>query len=153
MNSKLRFSIFPRAVSAPRWLAASLWLLTGLSASYWSLRGWGNAEQAILPAPTAERITADREAVARGLGAVEPSSDAIDMGADATSPHELLGVVRTVGGRGAALIASDGQPPRAYRIGAELPDGLVLRELTPREALLGPAQGDITLRLSLPVKP
>ena len=51
-----------------------------------------------------------------------------------------------------AAIASDGKPAKPYRIGAELPGGLVLRELTPREALLGPAEGEATQRLSLPAK-
>ena len=49
-------------------------------------------------------------------------------------------------------VTVDGKPAKPYRIGAELPGGLRLRELTPREALLGPAEGGITQRLSLPAK-
>lgn len=139
-----------QAAAAPRWLAAGLWLLAGLSASYWGLRGWGDAELASVPAPTAERVLADPQAVALGLGAGVPA--AAEPGPAEISRYVLLGVVRDAGGRGAALIATDGQPPKPYRVGAALPGGLLLRELTPREALLGPAEGAATQRLSLPVK-
>jgi general secretion pathway protein C len=145
---------FPRpaltASAAPRWLAAGLWLLAGLSASYWGLRAWGDAELVTVPAPAAESIAVDPEAVARGLGAVSAVTAQGEGEPVEASRHVLLGVVRDAAGRGAALIASDGKPARPYRIGAELPDGLHLRELTPREALLGPAEGAITQRLSLP---
>ncbi len=139
-----------QASAVPRWLAAGLWLLAGLSASYWGLRGWGDAELAAVPAPAAERLVADPQAVARGLGAGVPATS--EPAPAEASRHVLLGVVRDAGGRGAALIATDGQPPKPYRVGAELPGGLLLRELTPRDALLGGAEGEATLRLSLPVK-
>lgn len=140
------------ALAAPRWLAAGLWLLAGLSASYWGLRAWGDAELVNVPAPAAESVAADPEAVARGLGAVTAAAVQDEGEALESSRHLLLGVVRDGAGRGAALIASDGKPARPYRIGAELPGGLRLRELTPREALLGPAEGEITQRLSLPAR-
>ena len=35
-------------------LARPLWLLAGLSASYWGLRAWGDAELVKVPAPAAE---------------------------------------------------------------------------------------------------
>ncbi len=152
MHPSLRLRHVPNASQAPRWLAAGLWLLAGLSASYWGARWWGDAEQASVPAPAVERVTVEREALARGLGASDASRAGGAEASDVPSRHALLGVVRDAGGRGAALIASDGQPPKPYRVGAALPDGLVLRELTPREALLGSAQGGITQRLSLPVK-
>jgi general secretion pathway protein C len=138
--------------AAPRWLAAGLWLLAGLSASYWGLRVWGDAELVSVPAPAAESVAADPQAVARGLGAVSAVAVQAEGEPIEASRHVLLGVVRDGAGRGAALIASDGKPAKPYRIGAELPGGLVLRELTPREALLGPAEGEATQRLSLPAK-
>ena len=147
---------FPRpaltASAAPRWLAAGLWVLAGLTASYWGLRAWGDAELVSVPAPAAEAVAADPEAVARGLGAVSAVAAQDEGEVLETSRHVLLGVVRDVAGHGAALIASDGQSAKPYRIGAELPGGLRLRELTPREALLGPAEGEVTQRLSLPAR-
>jgi general secretion pathway protein C len=142
----------PNASSAPRWLAAGLWLLAGLSASYWGARLWGAAEIDPVPAPAVERFEVDPQAVARGLG-----SDTVEVAdpaqASEASRHQLLGVVRDASGRGAALIATDDEPARPYRVGASLPDGLLLRELTPREVLLGPAEGEPTQRLSLPPRP
>lgn len=140
------------ASAAPRWLAAGLWLLAGLSASYWGLRIWGDAELVSVPAPAAESVAADPQAVAHGLGAVSVVASQAEGEPIEASRHVLLGVVRDGAGRGAALIASDGKLAKPYRIGAELPGGLVLRELTPREALLGPAEGEATQRLSLPAK-
>lgn len=140
------------ASAAPRWLAAGLWLLAGLSASYWGLRIWGDAELVSVPAPAPESVAADPQAVAHGLGAVSVVASQAEGEPIEASRHVLLGVVRDGAGRGAALIASDGKPAKPYRIGAELPGGLVLRELTPREALLGPAEGEATQRLSLPAK-
>lgn len=140
------------ASAAPRWLAAGLWLLAGLSASYWGLRAWGDAELVKVPAPAAEPVTVDPEAVARGLGAVSVVASQAEGEPVEASRHLLLGVVRDGAGRGAALIASDGKPAKPYRIGDELPGGLVLRELTPREALLGPVEGEATQRLSLPAR-
>ena len=52
------------ASAAPRWLAAGLWLLAGLSASYWGLRVWGDAELVSVPAPAAESVAADPQALA-----------------------------------------------------------------------------------------
>lgn len=138
--------------AAPRRLAAGLWLLAGLSASYWGARLWGDAELSAVPAPAAERLAADPQAVARGLGGGTASAAAGPSEAARPSRYQLLGVVRDAGGRGAALIAGDGQPARTYRVGAALPDGLLLRELGPREVLLGPAQGEPTERLSLPAR-
>ncbi|MEN9905080.1 MAG: hypothetical protein RLZZ555_1645 [Pseudomonadota bacterium] len=135
--------------SAPRWLAAGLWLLAGLSASYWGARLWGDAGLDPVPAPAAERLEVDPQAVDRGLGGGALAAPGPAPASEA-SRHQLLGVVRDSGGWGAALIATDGQPARPYRIGASLPDGLLLRELSAREALLGPADGEPTQRLSLP---
>ncbi len=147
---------FPRpaltASAAPRWLAAGLWLLAGLSASYWGLRAWGDAELVNVPAPVAEPVAVDPQAVARGLGAASAVASPAEGEPIEASRHVLLGVVRDGAGRGAALIASDGQPAKPYRIGDELPGGLLLRELTPREVLLGPVEGEATQRLSLPAR-
>ncbi len=137
---------------APRWLAASVWLLAGLSASYWGARLWGDAELVAVPAPAAERLEADPQAVARGLGSAPASAPQGAAVEAEPSRHQLLGVVRDASGRGAALISSDGQPAKPYRVGAALPDGLLLLELEAREAQLGPARGEPSQRLSLPAR-
>ena len=67
---------------------------------------------------------------------------------------ELAVLAGTASGGGAALIAVDGKPPKPFRVGASVDDGLVLQSLNRREARLGPAPtGDSTLTLVVPLKP
>ncbi|MGX5651902.1 hypothetical protein ACWKW4_16745, partial [Hydrogenophaga borbori] len=54
----------------------------------------------------------------------------------------------------AALIAIDGQPPKPYRVGAELDGGVVLQSVQRRSARLAPAGGGQQgFELSLPAPP
>jgi general secretion pathway protein C len=50
--------------------------------------------------------------------------------------YKLLGVIASGTGQGSALIAVDGQPPKAFRVGQDVNDGLKLVSLTPRQARL-----------------
>ncbi len=68
-----------------------------------------------------------------------------------SSRFELLGVVAGASGQGSALIAVDGQTPRAFRVGQTVSDGVVLQGLGPKQAQLGSAtQGAALFSLSLP---
>jgi general secretion pathway protein C len=68
-----------------------------------------------------------------------------------SSRFQLLGVVAGASGQGSALIALDGQPPRAFRVGQTVTDGVVLQSLGPKQAQLGgSAQGAALFSLSLP---
>jgi general secretion pathway protein C len=68
----------------------------------------------------------------------------------------LLGVVapRSAGGhqgrQGLALIAVDGQPPKAWRVGAAVDERWTLLAVRHRQADLGPAGGAVALTLELP---
>jgi general secretion pathway protein C len=68
-----------------------------------------------------------------------------------SSRFQLLGVVAGASGQGSALIALDGQPPRAFRVGQTVTDGVVLQSLGPKQAQLGvSALGAALFSLSLP---
>ena len=72
----------------------------------------------------------------------------------APSRYALLGVYagRDSGG-GAAVIAVGGQPAKAYKVGAQVDEGLVLQSLSAREARLGASPGgpaSMTLNLVVP---
>ena len=68
-----------------------------------------------------------------------------------SSRFELWGVVAGASGQGSALIAVDGQPPRPFRVGQTVTDGLVLQSLGPKQAQLGSsAQSAPLFSLSLP---
>ncbi|MCE2780732.1 type II secretion system protein N [Limnohabitans sp.] len=58
-----------------------------------------------------------------------------------SSRFQLLGVIANASGHGSALIAVDGQAPKAYRVGQTLTDGVTLINLSARQANLGPASG------------
>jgi general secretion pathway protein C len=68
-----------------------------------------------------------------------------------SSRFVLWGVVSGASGLGSALIAVDGQPPRPFRVGQTVTDGVVLQSLGPKQAQLGAsAQGAALFSLSLP---
>ena len=68
-----------------------------------------------------------------------------------SSRFELWGVVAGASGQGSALIAVDGQPPRPFRVGQTVTDGVVLQSLGPKQAQLGArAQGAALFSLRLP---
>jgi len=71
------------------------------------------------------------------------------------SRFQLLGVVAPRGALqpAVALIAVDGNPPRAYRIGSAIDGDLVLQSVEPRAASLGPQGGSAAVRLELPPPP
>jgi general secretion pathway protein C len=53
-----------------------------------------------------------------------------------SAQYKLLGVIASGTGQGSALIAVDGQPPKAFRVGQDVNEGLKLVSLTPRQARL-----------------
>jgi general secretion pathway protein C len=70
--------------------------------------------------------------------------------ASVSSRFQLLGVVADSDGRGAALIAVDGKPPKPYRVGAAVDENLVLQSVAPRRATLAAstsAPAAVTLEL------
>jgi general secretion pathway protein C len=64
---------------------------------------------------------------------------------------QLLGLFAAQPGRsGVALIAVDGKPPRAFRVGAIVDGGHVLQAVDKRSAMLGPRGGATAMTLRLP---
>lgn len=69
----------------------------------------------------------------------------------ASGRYQLWGVVAGASGRGSALIAIDGQPPKAYRVGQALSEGVYLQSLNHRQAQIGAsAEGPSLFALTLP---
>jgi general secretion pathway protein C len=135
----------------------ALWVLIAGSVVYWGLRLFAQPE----PAP-AHAVLAQDNSVARGdllrlLGTpaepvvVEPEPVPV---ARPDARFALLGVVSPQADRsqagGVALIAIDGQPARAYRVGGPVEGDTVLLSVHPRGARLGPRGGEPTIALDLP---
>jgi len=135
------------------WLIRLLtFLLAGLaagSALYWVLK-WptsGPAVRDMTVAPAAAVVDTDK--LAQLLGASQGpavASEAADVG---EANFKLVGVIAQ-GSQGSALIAVDGKPPKPFRVGSEVGNGLVLRAVSSRTAQLASAMNtpaSVTLEL------
>jgi general secretion pathway protein C len=129
-----------------------LWLLAAGSLVYWGLRIAPRAPVAAVAAAGRTPRATDPEAVARLLGATAAgvlvvASPMVSL----ASRFNLQGVVAARSRRGAALIAVDGKPPRPFRVGAVVDDGLVLQAVEGRRAVLAASLGGPpVLTLELP---
>ncbi|MDP1649978.1 MAG: hypothetical protein Q8M01_17500 [Rubrivivax sp.] len=138
-----------------RWLTFLVWALAAASALAWGLQIFVRPPSTPTPAVVADTGTAVRGDLTRLLGVDAASAlaqAAPEAAADAR--FRLVGVVSPrspkAAREGLALIAVDGKPPRAYRVGAAV-DGLhVLQGVDARGATLGPRGGAALIALKLP---
>jgi general secretion pathway protein C len=146
--------ISPTARSANLWPGVSAALVgcaAAASVVFWVLNfPAGSAVQGLpLVQSSAPAVTASSSshlARAWGVQAALPEVSIVQ-----SSRFVLWGVVAGASGQGSALIAVDGQPPRPFRVGQTLTDGVVLQGLGPKQAQLGTnAQGAALFSLSLP---
>ncbi len=137
-----------------RLVTLAFWAMAAASLAWWGLRLGGRAA----PAPSANQTAvttpvavADPSAVAKLLGAAAPVGPAAAPAA--INRFVLLGVVASPSHRGSALIAVDGKPGRAFRVGSKVDEGLVLEAVEPRKARLtqpGSAAEPMVLEMPLP---
>jgi general secretion pathway protein C len=149
--------ISPTSQSTKLWSgagAALLWCLAAASVVFWVLNfPSGSAVQAVPVVQSAGQASSSSPAqasvhLARALGVQAPVPE---VSIAQSSRFELWGVVAGASGQGSALIAVDGQPPRAFRVGQTVTEGVVLQGLGPKQAQLGAsAQGAALFSLSLP---
>lgn len=142
--------------------SAALWRLRGVTLALAALAAasvvfWVLKLSTSSPVPvdvaaisTPDRVQpADTDAVARALGASR-AGDAAPRGLPAQR-WTLSGVARAGTSQGVALIASEGQAAKPYRVKARLEEGLFLVGLEPRKAHLGPTpDGPVSVTLELP---
>ena len=92
--------------------------------------------------------------IAKALGQKPTQPVLTSSTAITSSQFRLWGVIAAASGQGSALIATNGQPPKAYRVGQNLTDEWTLTALTPRQAQLKSASAELMLDLpSTPEKP
>lgn len=136
----------------PRAATLVLWALAAASLAWWGLRLSGPSKPtavAPVPATTSAEAAVDPAALARLLGAAPASALASVPGA--ASRFVLVGVVAGRSNKGAALIAVDGKPARAFRVGSKIDEGVVLQAVEPRRARLGSgADAATALTLEMP---
>jgi len=143
--------------SASNWTVRGVtflvWAAAAASAAYWALKlGNPSVPAVVAPAATRQGGTGDPMAIARLLGHSAPSGAGTPVAAAPTSSRfSLVGVVAGRSEQGAALIAVDGRPPRPYRVGSRVDEGLVLQSVQPRRAVLAASpDGPPVVTLEMP---
>lgn len=142
-----------------RWPTFLVWALVAASAVAWGLKLFVTAPGAPPQVAIAGQAQLPRGDVTRVLGADAPPP--VDAAAGETLASgsaegrvQLVGVVAPRGNEtarnGVALIAVDGKPARAYRVGAVVFDDNVLQAVRARGADLGPAGGKVAVALNIP---
>lgn len=125
-------------------------------AAAWGLRLFVPARPAPLHTTTVDTAVSPRGDLTRLFGVEAPPAPV----AEAPPPDarfKLIGVAapRAAGhaGEGYAVIAVDGKPARAFRLGGVVDGEIVLQEVRPRGATLGPRHGPPTVALEIPPLP
>jgi general secretion pathway protein C len=137
----------------PVWVAAFLWFAAAGSGAFWALQLPQTRTAVDTPVVTAGRAGAHVD-LSAGLTRIWGlQTDAPAVYATQSVRYDLLGVVAEASGRGSALIAMDGKPPKAYRVGDQLSETTRLQSLGPREAVLsGPTATAGPVILTLPTQ-
>lgn len=152
---------------AARWAAFGVWAAVAASALFWGLRLFVVAPAMPPHAAVAVAGVSAGGDPARVLGDDEPAAAAEAPAALAPPPaarFQLVGVVAPDGrsgdarravaqGAGVALIAIDGEPARAFRVGATVDGDTVLQSVQQRGATLGARGAQASLALELPPLP
>lgn len=135
-----------------KWWAFGLWAAVAASAVFWGLKLFVPGAPVPAHAGVAALAASPRGDLTRLLGA-----DPVVLAAalpPASARFQLVGVVAPKGAfpsrDGVALIAVDGKPAKAYRVGAAIEDNLVLQSVAQRGASLGPREGAATVALDIP---
>jgi general secretion pathway protein C len=148
-----------RRMSA-RLMTLVVWALAAAAAVAWGLKLFVNPTPVPAGAQVADTTPVLQADLTRLLGAdpAPPAAAAEEAAPPPDARFTLLGVVaprqgaatRTGPREGVALIAIDGQTPRAYRVGARIEGDTVLQSVHARGAELGPRGGPARVALELP---
>lgn len=139
-----------------RWFTFVLWAAVAASAVAWGLKLFVTAPPMPREARVADAGQALRGDVTRVLGADAPPPVATEAApAPVTDARfQLVGVVAPrspqAAREGLALIAVDGKPPKAFRVGAAVEGTTVVKAVRARGADLGPRDGAVTIALQIP---
>lgn len=134
-----------------KWLSFLVWGLVVGGAVVWTLKfpvQTGGMPVTVAQAPavqTGAQLSAD---VARSLGH-RTAAPSAPLAADLR--FQLLGVIAGGSGSGSALISVGGLPPKAFKVGQPVTEGVVLQRLQARRAELGSEpNGQVQWTLELP---
>jgi len=127
------------------------------SALYWALQLFVTAPQAPPGTVAVQPGVGARGDLARLFGAEAPAPVLAAAAPVPDNRFQLVGVLSPRGAQasreGVALIAVDGAPAKAFRVGASVADGTVLQAVRARGVTLGPRGGEATASLELSPPP
>lgn len=127
------------------WSALGVWAVAAAGVVYWGLLLVAPKTWPVLGLSSPEVLKGQSTpAVTQALGGV---SSAQQASVPVVAQYKLLGVIAAGSGQGSALISWDGQPPKAFRVGQVVHDGLKLVSLTPRQARLQSSGQALVLEL------
>ena len=134
-----------------------IWALVAATAVFWGLRLWVRPAEAPQYTVPVGEVAVARGDLGRLLGATPVAAAAVAATPEAASRLRLIGIMAPKAsaasaqpGRGVALIAVDGKPPKAFVVGSALDTNMVLQSVSLRTAAIGPAQGTAAVTLELP---
>ncbi|MEO8060480.1 MAG: hypothetical protein ABI671_19355 [Burkholderiales bacterium] len=134
-----------------------IWALVAATAVFWGLRLWARPVEAPPYTVPVGDVAVARGDLSRLLGATPLAAAAVVATPEAASRFRLIGIVAPKAtaasaqpGHGVALIAVDGNPPKAFVVGSALDTDMVLQSVSLRTAAIGPAQGTTAVTLELP---
>jgi general secretion pathway protein C len=129
-----------RSLMVP-WVTALLWLAAAASMVFWVLKwpAWQAVDATVASAVATLDSNALQTQTGRALGYASDTQPRAEQ--PASTSFKLLGVIASASGQGSALISVDGQPPKAFRVGQVVSEGVTLLKLGPRQASLGPQGG------------
>ena len=139
-----------------RWWTLAVWALAAASGLYWGLQVFVKPPAAPPHTQTAAATPALAGDLTRLLGNDPPPPAAAEAepAVPADARFQLIGVVsppaRAAAREGVALIAIDGQAPKAYKVGAVVEGDTVLQTVAARGVTLGPRNGPALVALNLP---
>lgn len=131
-----------------------MWAVVAASAAYWVLRLAVPSRPVPTGAAVAPAAAPPRGDLARLLGAdIAPAAEVVAE-TPTSGRFQLVGVVaprrESAMHEGVALIAVDGKPAKAYRVGAVVEGDTVLQSVRTRGATLGPRGGVAKVSLDIP---
>ena len=142
-----------------RFAAFVIWAAVAASIVFWALRLWAQPIAVPVHATVVTTAGGFKGDMGRVLGSDVPvavASAAAPL-VQTDSRFRLIGVVAprssTAQAEGLALIATDGKPAKAYRVGREVDGELVLLAVHARGASLGPRGQPAQIDLQLPALP
>ena len=124
----------------PQFVTLLALVALSVSLAYWAMQLFKAPQRPINPPPVPVVQDASVEAGAALFGG--------QVSVATASNYQLRGVVAPTNGRGAvAIIATDGQPAKAYPTGVEVAPGVTVREVQARYVLL--QDGGVSKRIDL----